>query len=91
MRAVGGHIEARAEGPGLLVVAEGWDRGWQAEVDGEHARILRVNHMAMGLGLPPGVHRVTLTHRPRGFAAGLALGGIGILALGLEAFRRRAG
>ena len=90
VRALGGHVEARAEGPGLLVVAEGWDPGWQAEVDGAAVRILRVNQLAMGLPLGPGIHRVTLAYAARGFAAGLVLATIALAVLGLEA-RRRSG
>ena len=42
-RAAGGRIVIRAEGPGLLVVGEGYDPGFSARVDGRPARILRVN------------------------------------------------
>jgi hypothetical protein len=59
-------------------------------VDGEASGIVRVNHLAMGLRLGPGIHRVTLSHRPRGFVAGAWLLGIGVAALGLESFRRRS-
>jgi hypothetical protein len=90
VRAQGGHIEVRAEGPGLLVVAEGFDRGWRAEVDGQRAPLLRVNHIAMGVGIGPGVHRVTLRHLPRGFAAGVGLLGVGAFLAGLESLRRRS-
>jgi hypothetical protein len=88
VRALGGHMEVRAGGPGLLVVAEGWDPGWRADVDGRASDIVRVNHLALGIQLGPGVHRVTLRHRPRGFVAGVGLFGIGLLALGLESLRR---
>ncbi len=74
-------IELRAEGPGLLVVTEGWDEGWSAEVDDQPVRALRVNATHLGMALPRGPHRVTLTHRTVGFRAGLALGVLGALAL----------
>jgi uncharacterized membrane protein YfhO len=72
-RAVGNRIEVRAEGPGLLVVAESWDPGWSARVDGAPAGVLRVNQAQLGIPLGPGTHRVFLRHRPAGFAAGVAL------------------
>lgn len=81
VRASPGHIDVRALGPGLLVIAEGWDRGWTATRDGEAARLLRVNHVQIGLVLPPGSHRVTLAHAPRGFTLGLALALAGLLML----------
>ena len=71
-------IEVRAEGPGLLVVAEGWARGWSAEVDDQPASVVRVNHAQLGVVLPPGMHRVLLSYFPNGLAAGL---GIAALAL----------
>lgn len=76
-----GRLDLRAEGPGLLVVAEGWDPGWGARVDGQPADVLRVNHVQLGVPLPPGMHRVTLRYLPRGFAAGLALAAAGLVTL----------
>jgi hypothetical protein len=74
-------LELRAEGPGLLVVTEGWDEGWTATVDDVKVRILRVNSTHLGMALPKGPHRIALTHRAVGFRAGLALGALGALAL----------
>jgi hypothetical protein len=72
-RAVGNRLDVRAEGPGLLVVAESWDPGWSAEVDGAKAALLRVNQAQIGIPLGPGTHRVSLRHRAAGFLAGVAL------------------
>ena len=41
-------LDIRAEGPGLLVVSEGWDPGWSAAVDDAPAPIVRVNHARDG-------------------------------------------
>lgn len=73
VRAVGARLDVRAEGPGLLVVAEGWDPGWRATVDGRPSRLLRVNHVQMAVPLPAGTHRVALRHRARGLFAGAAM------------------
>lgn len=83
VRAEGGRIEVRAEGPGLLVVAEGWDSGWTATVDGGPAPLFRVNHAQMALPLAGGVHRVVLAHRARGLAAGTVLAAAAALSLAL--------
>jgi hypothetical protein len=88
-RASPSQMELRAEGPGLLVVSEGWDAGWSASLDDSPARILRVNATHLGLALSAGPHRVAFTHRPVGFRAGLATGALGALALASYALRRR--
>jgi len=72
-RARGGNLDVRASGPGLLVIAEGWDRGWSAAIDSEPTAVLRVNHAQMAVVLEAGVHRVTLRYQPRGFYSGLVL------------------
>ena len=84
-RAGASRLEVRAEGPGVLVLAQGWDPGWSASVDGRDVPVLRVNHAQLGLPLEAGTHRVALRYRARGAlagawlaaaaAAGLALGG----------------
>jgi hypothetical protein len=73
VRAAGGQLDVRAEGPGLLVVTEGWDLGWSALVDDQAFRVVRLNHAAMGVPLLPGRHRVVFTYRPPGFLAGVLL------------------
>jgi hypothetical protein len=80
-RETAGDIDLRAEGPGFLVVTEGWDLGWKARVDEVPVPLVRANAVHMGLVLGPGTHRVQLTHYPRGLTAGLVLGALGALAL----------
>jgi hypothetical protein len=82
-------IELRAEGPGLLVVTEGWDAGWSASVDGAPSRILRVNATHLGLALSAGAHRVSLSHHAVGFGLGIGLLGLGVLGLVLQGLRSR--
>jgi hypothetical protein len=91
-RAVGGRIVVRAAGPGLLVLGEGYDAGWTARVDGRPTRVVRVNADRMAMALEPGTHRVVLVHRPRGFAAGVALATLALAGLGAAWLveRRRA-
>ena len=47
--------------------------GWEAEVDGKPAPLLRVDYAFRGVAVPAGEHRVTLAYRPLSFRAGLAL------------------
>jgi Bacterial membrane protein YfhO len=74
-------IEVRAQGPGLLVLAETWDPGWRVRVDGERKHIVRVEHARMGVVAPAGIHRFEFDYRPPGFAPGLALAGVGLLVI----------
>ena len=84
-------LDIRAEGPGLLVVSEGWDRGWSAAVDDAPAPIVRVNHAEMAVALGPGIHRVVLTYRTPGLALGAALAALTALLLGLSVARGARG
>jgi hypothetical protein len=76
-------LEVRAEGPGLLVVAEAWDAGWSAELDGRPARLLRVNQALNAVPLESGTHRVVMRHAPAGLRPGLALFALGALGVAL--------
>jgi hypothetical protein len=89
VRSSGGRIEVRAEGPGLLVLAEGYDAGWTARVDGRDATVHRVNADRMGIVLAEGTHRVVLAHRARGLGAGLALAALAMAGLALAALAER--
>jgi hypothetical protein len=94
VRRSAGRLEARAEGPGLLVVSEAWDAGWSARLEGGgRLPVHRVDHALMGVVLPPGTQRVLLRHAPRGFmvAVLLGLGAAGVLLAALVRDRRRAG
>jgi hypothetical protein len=86
-RAAGGRLVVRAEGPGLLVIGEGYDAGFTALLDDAPTRVLRVNADRIGVVLPEGTHRVALTHRARGFAAGVVIAALAALALVLGSLR----
>jgi hypothetical protein len=81
VRSERGRVDVRAEGPGVLVAAVAWDRGWTARVDGREAAIVRVNHAEMGIPLAAGRHRVELRHAAHGLRAGLALCALGAAGL----------
>lgn len=54
-------MELQAPGPSLLLVTSNWHPGWQAEVDGRPARVLRADHSFMAVPIrQAGPHRVTL-------------------------------
>jgi uncharacterized membrane protein YfhO len=88
-QAQGNTLRVSASGPGLLVVAENWDPGWAAWVDGRPTRVIPVNQAQMGIVLSEGPQRVTLRHRPRGLSAGLVLAVAALLGLALPLVGRR--
>ncbi len=75
-------IEARLEGPGLLVLADAFYPGWRASVDGEPRQILPTNHLFRGVVLEAGRHTVALESQPRTLAVGAAgsLVGVALIA-----------
>jgi hypothetical protein len=86
----GGRMVVDAAGPGLLVVAESWDRGWSARVDGLTRPIARVNQGQMGVALPEGAHTIVLDHHSPGLLLGVVVAAAALLALALVAARDRA-
>jgi hypothetical protein len=80
-------VRARAERPAWLVVAESWDTGWSATVDGRRAEVLPANSALRAVRIPPGVHTVEMTYSPSRFGIGAAvsLAALGLLVAGLLA------
>jgi hypothetical protein len=77
-----------------VVVAEIWDPGWRAFLDGRPAPIERVDDLIMAIRVASGYGRLTLRYRPPGLIPGLALGAGSALVLLVSAAangrRRRA-
>jgi hypothetical protein len=75
-------VETFTSTPQLLVVTESRHCGWQAEIDGQPAPVLRVNGDFFGCAVPAGSHRVCFAFRPASLRYGLS---ISVLGLGLTA------
>jgi len=81
---------------GFLVLTDGHDPGWRAEVDGQQVQIHIANHAFRAVALPAGEHRVTFVYDPPTFKIGLGISllawvGVAVAALGLSlASHRRA-
>jgi hypothetical protein len=88
-RARAGRLVVRALGPGLLVLSEAWDPGWQVWVDQAPSRVVRVNGDRLGVVLTDGPHRVVFRYRARGLRAGLVLAALAALGLATTATRER--
>ena len=87
-------IRATVDAPcaGLVVLNELFYPGWQIEVDGAPAPMLRANYLMRGVWVGPGAHAITWRFAPRDFRplfAGYAFAWLILLSAGVSAWRRR--
>ena len=77
------------------MLADAWDHGWRAWVDGAPAPVLVANVAFRAVAVAAGRHVVEMRYRPRAALVGLALSGLSLLALAVVAalvrLRRRFG
>lgn len=81
-------VDVEAHGNGVLVLADAWFPGWEAEVDGAAQDILVVDHALRGVALGPGRHTVRMRFRPHPVRDGAALTALALLATLALAFGR---
>jgi hypothetical protein len=62
----------------LLVLAENYHHGWEAKIDGERRRVLRVNGDFIGCVVDAGVRRVEFRFRPKSLRLGEELSAMGL-------------
>jgi len=74
-------LDVQVPADGFLVVAESYDPGWQATVDGAPVPIFRTNAVVQGIEVPAGRHRIVLRYRPEGLTAGAICSGTAATAL----------
>jgi hypothetical protein len=74
-------VTAQMDTPGLLVLADLWDPGWRAWLNGKPAPILRTNHALRGVVLPAGSSMIEFRYASATVACGylLAAGALVIL------------
>ncbi|MGN6031794.1 MAG: YfhO family protein [Thermomicrobiales bacterium] len=83
-------VQATLNAPGLLVLSEVYDKGWNAYVDGEKTPVLKTNGALRGVALPAGEHTVVFRYEPREVTIGLLITGIAAVAM-LAAFALAGG
>jgi hypothetical protein len=66
---------------GLVVLADLWDQGWNAYLNGEKVPILRTNHAIRGVEVPAGKGTIEFRYEPASLARGLLLRGLALLAM----------
>ncbi len=86
-----GHIVLRvsATRPALLVVAESWDVGWRARLDGVPVESLRANYLSQGIVVPAGAHTVAIEYAPASFRYGAIVSVVSLLGIVLLAVAGR--
>jgi hypothetical protein len=77
-------VEAAMETPGLLLLADNWDPGWRARVDGVPAPLLRTNHSLRGVVVPAGRSVVEFDYGSTKARLGHWLALLALLALAAE-------
>ena len=83
-------IDVNAPRAGKLVVAETWDAGWSATLNGKPVALEQLLGILQGVAVGPGPGRVELRYHPDGFAAGATLSLLGLAAVGLGTLRQRS-
>jgi len=81
-------VDVDAPGSGYLVVADGLQDRWTAEVDGVEVELRDADHGYVAVEVPGGQHRVRLAYQEP--LNGLGLGVSAVAALGLVAFVTRS-
>jgi hypothetical protein len=66
-------LRVRAQSRGLLVLSEIYYPGWKATVNGQPARILKVNGLLRGIVVPTGESKVSVRYAPTSIILGAIL------------------
>jgi hypothetical protein len=69
-------VSARMQSPGLVVLADLWDKGWHAYLDSKRVPILRTDHALRGVVVPAGTSTLVFRYEPASLRWGLALAGL---------------
>lgn len=83
-------VAVSAETPGYLFLADSFDPGWSATLDGEPVPIRPANIAFRAVFVPSGAHRVVFRYEPAGFRAGLAVSALAlVVTIGCLVWPRR--
>lgn len=77
---------------GVIVLADSWDAGWRARVDGNETPVLIANHAFRAAQVPAGKGKLIFSYEPISFKIGLIMALVGIILLlilaKIDLFRR---
>jgi hypothetical protein len=74
-------LQAEMSAPGFVVLADAYDAGWQAAVDGHSTPLYRANTVVRAVYVPAGSHEIVFRYRPLPFWVGAAGSGVALIAL----------
>jgi hypothetical protein len=74
-------ISVKMETPGLVVLADNWDKGWRAFYNGNSVPVLRANYAIRGVVVPAGSGRLEFVYRSAALMVGLWLAGFAATVL----------
>jgi len=74
-------VSVHMETPGLIVLADNWDKGWQAYWNGRSVPVLRANYAVRGVVVPAGTGTLEFVYRPASLILGLWLAGLAVIVL----------
>jgi uncharacterized membrane protein YfhO len=67
-------LGVQSPGPGLLVLKDIYAPGWQAQIDGQPTRVLRVDGLVRGVAIAQaGQHEIVFQYQPQSFVRGVWL------------------
>lgn len=78
-----------ASGPGRLVVAETWDRGWKGTLNGRPVDMEPLHGVLLSVPVGPGSGRLDLRYHPDGFVPGMMLTLLGLAVTAAGGLWRR--
>jgi hypothetical protein len=86
-------LEAKAEGPAVLLLNDRYDPNWKVSVDGKPGNLLRCNYLMRGVFLQPGTHTVEFRFEPPVDTLYVSLAAVvaGVLLLGVLVLTSRRG
>jgi hypothetical protein len=74
-------ISAQMETPGLVVLADNWDKGWRAYWNGKPVPVLRTDYAVRGVVVPAGNGTLEFIYQPASLILGLWLAGFAAMVL----------
>jgi hypothetical protein len=77
--------------PGLVVLADLWDQGWQAYLEGKPVPIVRADHALRGVEAPAGRATLEFRYQPASAARGWRLCGLAAVCLAIWCWRATTG